>query len=74
MDLSHKTNENLQFMIEQIKTKLNMAAGAAISPNHFTMDHYEDILDIYEMVMNKPRFSISEMEAIARELGQLRNK
>lgn len=74
MDLSNKTDENVQFMIDQIKTKLNMAAGAAIRSTHFSVDHYEDILDIYEMVMNKPRFSISEMEAIASELGKLRNK
>lgn len=68
-----KSNESVQYMVNEIKTKLRMATGAAIKPSHFDTRHYEDIKDIYDMVRIKDRFSISEMEAIVSELGRLRN-
>lgn len=72
MDLSQKSSENVQFMVEEIKKKLKMATGAAIKPTHFNEEQFEDIKDIYEMIMNKSNISISEMEAIVSELGKLR--
>lgn len=72
MDTSIKSNESVQFMVDEIKTKLRMATGAAIKPDHFNESHYEDIKDMYDMIHGKERFSISEMEAIVSELGRLR--
>lgn len=73
-DLSVKNQDNIEYMIEAIKTKLRMASGAAMSASAFHIDRYDDILDVYEVVMSKDRLSISEVEAIAKELGNLRNK
>lgn len=72
MDLSQKTPENIQYMIEQIKTKLRMASGAAMTASAFSVDQYEDIHDVYDLVMTKANLSISEVEALASELGRLR--
>lgn len=72
MDLSQPTKENVEFMIEAIKTKLRMASGAAMQASHFQVDRYEDIKDIYDMIQSKDRFSISEVEALVSELGKLR--
>ncbi|GGA50563.1 DUF1128 domain-containing protein [Paenibacillus physcomitrellae] len=74
MDLSQKTQENVEYMIEAIKNKLRMATGAAMQASAFTVDRYEDIQEVYEIVMSKERLSISEVEALASELGQLRSK
>ncbi|NMO97292.1 DUF1128 domain-containing protein [Paenibacillus lemnae] len=74
MDLTQKNRENLDYMIEQIKLKLRMASGAAMQASAFSEDNYEDIQDIYEIVMNKNNMSISEVEAIVSELGRLRNR
>ncbi|QDH20622.1 DUF1128 domain-containing protein [Saccharibacillus brassicae] len=74
MDLSNKTQENVEYMIEGIKTKLRMASGAAMQSSSFSIEQYEDIQDVYEVVMSKPTLSISEVEAIASELGRLRRK
>ncbi|MMZ62725.1 hypothetical protein D3C76_528740 [compost metagenome] len=73
MDLSQKSQDNVEYMIEAIKTKLRMATGAAMNASAFHIDRYDDILDVYEVVMSKERLSISEVEAIAKELGQLRS-
>ncbi|MCC3375802.1 DUF1128 domain-containing protein [Cohnella sp. REN36] len=72
MDLSQPTQANVEYMIEAIKTKLRMASGAAMQASHFSVDKYEDIKDIYDMVASKERFSISEVEALVSELGKLR--
>ncbi|MEC0372650.1 DUF1128 family protein [Paenibacillus chibensis] len=74
MDLSQKNAENIEYMIESIKTKLRMASGAAMSASAFSVDQYEDIRDVYELVMNKSNLSISEVEALVSELGKLRSK
>lgn len=72
VNLSNPSAENMAFMIEEIKSKLRMASGAAMQASHYDLDRYEDIKDIYEMVVSKEKFSISEIEAIVSELGQLR--
>lgn len=74
MDLNEKSQENLEYMIEQIKLKLRMASGAAMQASAFSQEQYEDIRDLYEIVMSKNHMSISEVEAIASELGRLRGK
>lgn len=71
-DLTQKTTENIEFMIEEIKSKLRMATGAAMTASAFSLDRYDDIVEVYEIVMSKERLSISEVEALAKELGSLR--
>jgi len=70
-DLSVPSEANIAYMVEEIKKKLNMATAGVVRPEHFPLERYEDLLDIYEWVNGKSAFSISEMEAIASELGRL---
>ncbi|BBH21807.1 hypothetical protein Back11_31520 [Paenibacillus baekrokdamisoli] len=71
-NLDQPTAENVEFMIEAIKTKLRMASGAAMQASNFSMDKYEDMKDIYDLIASKEKFSISEVEALVSELGRLR--
>ncbi|QQZ08749.1 DUF1128 domain-containing protein [Heyndrickxia vini] len=72
MDLTIKSTENIQYMISQITTKLRMVNVDAIKSSQYNEDVYEDLHDIYEMVMKKNTFSPNEMQAIVEELGNLR--
>ncbi|WP_167201971.1 DUF1128 domain-containing protein [Paenibacillus sp. BK720] len=74
MNLEEQTQQNVEFMIEAIKTKLRMATAAAMQASHFSIDQYEDIRELYEVVASKEKFSISEVEALVSELGKLRGK
>ncbi|RLQ94658.1 DUF1128 domain-containing protein [Falsibacillus albus] len=74
MDLSQKSPENIEFMVEEIKTKLRMVNVGAIKPGYFDEEMYEDLHDLYSMVKRKDSFSPSEMQAIAEELGNIRKK
>ncbi|HZG13802.1 MAG TPA: DUF1128 domain-containing protein [Candidatus Bathyarchaeia archaeon] len=73
-DLTQPTMENLATLIEGIKTKLNMANTAVMRPEDFTLEHYEDLLYLYNMVQKKTTFSINEMTAIVEELGSMRKQ
>ncbi|WP_134686015.1 DUF1128 domain-containing protein [Brevibacillus migulae] len=73
-DLTQPTLENLATLIEGIKTKLNMANTAVMRPEDFTLEHYEDLLYLYNMVQKKTTFSINEMTAIVEELGNMRKQ
>ncbi|NOU93007.1 DUF1128 family protein [Paenibacillus sp. LMG 31456] len=72
MNLSENTLVNTEFMMEEIKTKLRMATGAALKATQLNDEQYVDLKDIYEIVASKSQFSISEIEAITKELGRLR--
>jgi uncharacterized protein YfkK (UPF0435 family) len=74
MDLTQKSVENVEYMIEQIKEKLKVLNLGAIKPSHFDEEMYEELVEIYEMVMKKNSFSPNEMQALVEELGSLRKK
>ena len=71
-DLKKKSPENIEHIISSIQGKLQMINAAAMKPESFTKSSYEDLLEIYEMVMSKDRFSPREMQAIVEELGNLK--
>ncbi len=72
MNLKENTPENVNFMVEAIKEKLRMMNIGAMKADHFNSEMYEDLHDLYTMVMKKKSISPSEMEAIAAELGSLK--
>ena len=73
MDLTKNSPEAVEFMVEAIKEKLRMMNIGAIKSDSFNAEMHEELYDLYEMVIRKQKFSPSEMEAIAEELGRLRN-
>lgn len=72
MDLSKNTPENIELMISQITEKLRMANTGAMRAESIDNEMYNELRDIHEMVMKKERFSPSEMQALAEEIGRLR--
>jgi uncharacterized protein YfkK (UPF0435 family) len=74
MDLTKNSAENVEYIVEAIKDKLKVMNIGAIKSTHFNSEMYEELLEIYELVMKKNNFSPSEMQAIAEELGKLRNQ
>ena len=72
MDLSKQSDENVNFMIEAIKSKLRMVNVDAMKAEDFNASQYEDLRELYEMVESRNSISPNEMQAIAQELGSLR--
>jgi uncharacterized protein YfkK (UPF0435 family) len=72
LDLSQKTVENIEFMVNEISQKLKVLNVGVLKSSHFSEEAYEELRDIYMLVKNKTNFSISEMQAIAEELGNIK--
>jgi uncharacterized protein YfkK (UPF0435 family) len=72
MDLNTVTPENVDYLFEAITRKLRMATGGSIKLSSFNEEMYQDLKDLYDIVMSKSSFSISEIDAITSELGKLR--
>lgn len=72
MDLTKPSEENISFMLEQIKEKLRMVNVDAMRPESFNTEKYDDLLFMHEVVMKREHISSNEVEAIAAELGALR--
>lgn len=74
MNLSVKSQENIEYMLEVILEKLNLINMDALKSSDINEERYEELVDIYELVMRRDSFSPAEIQAIAEELGNLRNK
>ena len=72
MNLQEKNAENIQFILDKIKDKLQVVNGGALLPENFDINKYENLLDLFYMIDKKTSFSVSEIEAIIKELGSLR--
>lgn len=72
MNLTEKSPENIEYMIDGIKEKLKVVNIGAIKSTHFNEEMYDELRDIYDFVMKKDNFSPRDMQAIVEELGSLK--
>ncbi len=72
MDLTVENNENIEYMLDVIKKKLQLVNQDVLKPEAFSTEHYEELHDIYSLVVKQTSFSIREMEAILDELRTIR--
>lgn len=73
MDLAEQNQENVNYMITEIKKKLNLVNEQMIKTEDYSPKQYEELLEIYEMIKDKSSISVMEKEAVISELGTLRN-
>jgi uncharacterized protein YfkK (UPF0435 family) len=72
MDLSVKSNENMEYMLEEIKNKLQVVNRDVIKSTHLDPEKYEDMKDLYQLVMKMGSFSLKEIDGILSELKSLK--
>ncbi|MFC7372141.1 DUF1128 domain-containing protein [Fictibacillus iocasae] len=74
MDLNSKNEENLDFMIETMKKKLQLVNSGLIQGSDYSLDKYDDIKELYDMIMKMNSFSVRDLEGIVSELGAMKSK
>ncbi|WP_349410466.1 DUF1128 domain-containing protein [Pseudalkalibacillus sp. SCS-8] len=72
MNLSVKSHENMAYMLEQMQKQMQVVNTGVMRPEDFDVNQYEELKDLYEFVMKKDHFSVSETEGIIQELSELR--
>lgn len=74
MDLTQPSDENLAFMLTDLKKRLKIVNESLIDPADFRLDDYEELYAIYEMVTKRQQLTMMQMEGVLAELGELRRR
>lgn len=74
MDLSVVNRDNLEFMLTDLKKRLKIVNASLIDSDDFSLEAYDGIRDIYELVRKRSQLTTMEIEGILSELGELRRR
>ncbi|EFI85298.1 DUF1128 domain-containing protein [Listeria grayi] len=72
MDLTNPTQENVDYMIKTITTKLKMVNAGVFENLQLENIHYDTLLDLYTLIDRKANFSPRDMQLFAEELKAIR--
>lgn len=72
MDLSIQSEENLAFILQELGKKLGIVNQIIIKPEDYDINRYDDLKDLYDMVIQKGKLTVSETEAFIDELRSVR--
>lgn len=74
MDLSHPSEENLKYILDELAEHLTVANRAIMDPEDYNIDKYDELKFMYDMVLQKGNLSISESQAFIEELRAMRKE
>ncbi|EAC3818293.1 DUF1128 domain-containing protein [Listeria monocytogenes] len=72
MNLETPSQENLNFMLTEITTKLKMVNVGVFENLELDSVDYNAVIDIYQLIKRKSNFSPREMQLFAEELRRIR--
>ncbi|ADB68656.1 TPA: DUF1128 domain-containing protein [Listeria monocytogenes] len=72
MNLETPSQENLNFMLTEITTKLKMVNVGVFENLELDSVDYNALIDIYQLIKRKSTFSPREMQLFAEELRRVR--
>ncbi|EIP0691504.1 DUF1128 domain-containing protein [Listeria monocytogenes] len=72
MNLETPSQENLDFMLTEITTKLKMVNVGVFENLELDSVDYNALIDIYQLIKRKSNFSPREMQLFAEELRRIR--
>ncbi|PKR79371.1 DUF1128 domain-containing protein [Halalkalibacillus sediminis] len=72
MNLNEPTEENLSYIINELSKDLQVLNPSIMDPDNFSLEDYQDIKDLYDMVKSKDQISVPEINAILVELKKYR--
>lgn len=72
MNLKNPSQENVDFMLTEITSKLKMVNSGVFENLKLDQIHYDNLLDLYSLIHRKKLISPSEMQLFAEELSLIR--
>jgi len=72
MNLEEPSQENLEFILNELAEKLDVANRMIMEPEGYNLNKYDDLKFMYDMVINKGKLSPSETQAFVDELRSVR--
>lgn len=75
MDRHTTSPENLIWVVDEIKSSLKLVNAALISPDDFHLSHFQDLLEIYQLIQKKQgQLTMMEIEGILEELRDMKKQ
>jgi uncharacterized protein YfkK (UPF0435 family) len=74
VELETPSKENLVYIVNKIKSHLNLVNAAIIDPEDFELEKYNELLGLYRMIQKKGTLTPMELEGILAELSELRKE
>ncbi|HLR51768.1 MAG TPA: DUF1128 domain-containing protein [Candidatus Avamphibacillus sp.] len=72
MNLDQPSEKNLKFILEELTKKLNVVNQRIMEPDEYDIDKYNDIKQMYDLIMARRKLSPSETQAFVDELRFVR--
>lgn len=72
MNLEKPSQENLEFILNELAEKLDVANRMIMEPEGYNLNKYDDLKFMYDVIMTKSRLSPSETQAFVDELRTVR--
>lgn len=75
MDRHTPSQENLIWVVNEIKSSLKLVNAALITPDDFRLSHFQDLLEIYQLIQKKQgQLTMMEIEGILEELRDMKKQ
>lgn len=74
MDNQTPSEKNLHSLVEKIKQKLKLVNDSLIKPEDFTLQAYDDLLELHNMINSKQQLTMMEIEGVLDELKRLKKE
>ena len=72
--LSEASAENVEYIIEWIKKKVNIVNRAVINSQHIDLAHYDTLLDLYDLLRKKRAVDHERIGCRFRRIGSNEKK
>ncbi|MCT2534492.1 DUF1128 domain-containing protein [Aquibacillus koreensis] len=74
MSLNEPTQENLEVIINEMATMLQVVNRSIMDPEDYDIEKYDELKSLYDMLKQKGQLSVAETQAFVQELADKRIK
>lgn len=72
MNLKEATNENLTYILKEMSEHLRVVNESIMDPEDYNLEKYDELKDLYDLLIQKGHLSVSETQAFIQELSSIR--
>ncbi|WP_338079265.1 DUF1128 domain-containing protein [Aquibacillus halophilus] len=71
-DLNEPTQENLETMINEMASMLQVVNRSIMDPEDYDLEKYDELKSLYDLLKQKGQLSVAETQAFVQELANIR--
>ncbi|GAE91663.1 hypothetical protein JCM21714_616 [Gracilibacillus boraciitolerans JCM 21714] len=72
MNLEEKSEQNLEYIIYNMGKMLQVVNDSIMNPKDYDLNNYEELKALYDLLKQKGKLTVAEIQAFIAELRQYR--